>query len=242
MNRIILYLFSLFTSFVVAQESYTYAVVPEKFENLDKNEHQLNDMTASFFKTEGFITYFDTDKLPVELANNRCEAIFIDAKVNSSLFTTKVIIEIKDCQNTILATSIEASSRKKEYKLAYNEAFRMALLSLRGKVKVGKTENPKISENKIIQPEITTKSDKAKPVLAENSNNLMLKTAKIANGYALKTAEGEKVMDIYTTTSDIVFIGIRGNLQGVLIKKANSWFFEYYLNNKLVSEPVNFRI
>lgn len=238
MNKIILFLFSLFTSLVAAQESYTYAIIPEKFENLAKNEYQLNAITASFFKTEGFTTFYDTDKLPIELANNRCEAIFIDVKMNNSLFVTKVIIEIKDCQNIVLATSIEGSSRKKDYKLAYNEAFRTALVSLKGRIKVGKTTVSKVVEKPVEKQQVITKSEKATAVLTENFDNSMLKAEKIANGFALQTAEGEKVMDIYATTSETVFIAIRENVQGVFVKKVNGWFFEYYANNSLISEPV----
>ncbi len=238
MNKIIIYLLLLFTSLVFAQERYTYAIVPERYETLETNQYQINDLTVSFFKTEGFITFFNTDKFPIEIANNRCEAIFIDAKVTNSLFVTKVIIEIKDCQNNVLATSREGSSRQKEYKLAYNEAFRTALTSLKGKIKAGKTDTSKFVEKPVETQQISIKSEETTPILIENFDTNVLIAEKTANGFILKATEANNTIEIYKTTSEIVFLATRGTLQGVLIKKVNGWFFDYYSDNILVSEPI----
>jgi hypothetical protein len=43
-------------------------------------------------------------------------------------------------------------------------------------------------------------------------------------------------MELKSTTSDTVFIANKGEIIGVFIEKGNGWYFEYYQNNKLISE------
>jgi hypothetical protein len=46
-------------------------------------------------------------------------------------------------------------------------------------------------------------------------------------------------MTIYKTSNSGAFLAAKGTTQGVLLIKDNQWFFEYYENEKLVSEKVN---
>jgi hypothetical protein len=242
MKKVSVILMILFSYLSFAQQGYKYVIVPEKYDFLEKNQYQVNTLTKSYFQTEGLTSFFDTDKLPKEIANNRCNAIFIDAKESNSLFVTKITIEIKDCQNTVLMTSSEGTSRDKDYKVAYTEAFRIALVSLKGKMQ---NLTPPLSSQEKVTVEVPQK-EVPNTVVVENVTfdkeiilDEKLHVAKpMKNGYTLNTEKGEKIMDIYATTSETVFIGVRGTTQGVFMKKINGWFFEYYANDSLVSEPV----
>ena len=59
-----------------------------------------------------------------------------------------------------------------------------------------------------------------------------------ANGYQLVDASPKVVYKLYATSRSDLFIAMKGNNQGILIQKENQWFFEYYENEKLVSEKV----
>jgi hypothetical protein len=47
-------------------------------------------------------------------------------------------------------------------------------------------------------------------------------------------------MKVFKTSSSTCLIAMREPIQGVLISKDNQWFFEYYQNDKLISEEVKF--
>jgi hypothetical protein len=45
-------------------------------------------------------------------------------------------------------------------------------------------------------------------------------------------------MVLYNTSNSSIFIAKKDTIQGVLIKNNGNWIFEYYINEKLVSEKV----
>jgi dTDP-4-dehydrorhamnose 3,5-epimerase-like enzyme len=63
----------------------------------------------------------------------------------------------------------------------------------------------------------------------------------IANGFQVVDSKPKVIMKLYTTSQKNVFLGTKGVINGVLISKENQWFFEYYDNGKLVSEPINLK-
>ena len=119
----------MFSTGVFAQNinDYKYALVPAKFSFFkEDNMYNLNLLTKMYMQKYDFEAYYDNEKYPMDLANNNCSKIFIDVVDNSNMFTTKLKVVIKDCKNNILISSEEGASREKEYKVAYNEALRMA--------------------------------------------------------------------------------------------------------------------
>ena len=74
-------------------------------------------------------------------------------------------------------------------------------------------------------------------IIEKSDSNLMYAQA-TANGYQLVDASPKVVYKLYATSRSDLFIAMKGNNQGVLIQKENQWFFEYYENEKLVSEKV----
>ncbi len=230
MKKIVL-LFVLFTfTFSVAQENYKYVIVPKKFSFFSQeNEFNTNLITKAFFEKEGFVVFFDTDEFPSELANNRCLALYVDALKKSNMFTTKINIEIKDCSNKIIYTSIQGSSREKEYQKAYVEAFRIALSSVREKLKS--------IEKGLSQEEIRIEDSK-------NTSEVQVLTEKFTAvatelGYNLVDERSVVVFNLQKTSNGNIFTATKGVLSGILIKKNSGWFFEYYEGEKLISEKVD---
>jgi hypothetical protein len=58
------------------------------------------------------------------------------------------------------------------------------------------------------------------------------------SGFQLIDSTPKVVYKIFKTSSPTCFIAFKDNKQGVLIAKENQWFFEYYENEKAVSEKV----
>ena len=214
---------------------YKYAIVPSKFTFLkEKDQYRLNTLTKLLMDKYGFVTFFDTDILPVEVAENNCNKVFVEVQSNGNLFMTKLSVVLKDCKNTILFTSVEGKSREKEYQTSYNQALREAFNSfetLGYKYNGNSNDNVNTKENSDIKASNLNDDNK-------KTNDLVLFAQPIENGFQLIDSTPKVIMKIYKTSSPICFIANKNNIQGVLISKENQWFFEYISNSKLVSEKV----
>ena len=224
----------LFSNAIVAQNlnEYKYAIVPYKFGFLkEKNEYQLNTITKLFMEKYGFETYFDSDTaVPSEFTNSNCNKVYVNVEKQSTLFVTKLIVVLKDCNGKVLHTSKQGTSREKEFRVSYNDALRAAFLSF---VNLNHTYDEKKASLKPIVEE------PKKTIAATNSNSEQLFAQPIQNGFQLVNSEQKEVMKLYKTSVKDVYTAIKGNLQGVFVSKNNEWFFEYYQNDNLASEKVD---
>jgi hypothetical protein len=59
------------------------------------------------------------------------------------------------------------------------------------------------------------------------------------NGYQLIDKTPKVVMKLLKTSRQDSFIAIKDGVQGSLNAKDNGWYFEYYQNDKLVSEKIS---
>lgn len=58
-------------------------------------------------------------------------------------------------------------------------------------------------------------------------------------GYQLIDSEPKVIMKVYKTSNPASYMAKKGDIQGALVSKDNQWFFEYYQNDKLVSEKID---
>ena len=231
MKKIVLLLVLFTYTFSVAQENYKYAIVPKKFSFFsDENEYNTSSMTKAFFEKEGFVVFYDTDEFPSELANNRCLAFYVNALKKSNMFITKINFELKDCANKIIYTSIQGSSKEKEYQKSYNESFRMALGAMKGQLNFTNTSNGMIEKETVTTTPIAVES--------KNVPKERLTAIAIQNGYKLVDSVPTVIYELLATSIENVFTAKKGTISGTFLKKNSGWFFEYYQNDQLVSEKV----
>jgi hypothetical protein len=237
MKKHIVLLLVLASSFGFSQtiNDYKYAIVPSKFSFLkEKDQYRLNTLTKLLMQKYGFVTFFDTDILPAEVAENNCNKVFVEVLNNGNMFMTKISVVLKDCKNTVLFTSVEGKSREKEYQISYNQALRVAFNSF-------ETLGYKYNGNSNVNLNSNVNSDVKNSDLNDDNkiaNDLVLFAQPIENGFQLIDATPKVIMKIYKTSIPICFIANKNSIQGVLISKDNQWFFEYFNNSKLVSEKV----
>lgn len=241
MKKLLFLVTILFSITTIAQQNYEIVILPKKFDfSKEENAYNLNALTKSFFETEGFKVYYEGDILPKEIANNRCTSMFANVLENSGLFTTKLEVVLKDCQNVVLFTSTEGSSKEKEFVKAYNEALRSALLSMRGKLKIKNTNaTPVIIKEAIVKETVTVTEvavERTEVLTDKVSNEIQLFAIPTTTGFKLVDSKPNVIIELKATTSDAVFIANKGEVIGVFIEKGNGWYFEYYQNNKLISE------
>jgi hypothetical protein len=265
MKKIIclLALFTITVSFAQVEKinNYKYIIVPEKFDFLkEANKYNLNTLTKSMFEKAGFTVFMSNEQLPADLALNRCRALYGDLESDSGMLRTKLKIQIKDCFGTILYASEEGSSREKDYQKGYYEALRKAAASFYqlGYAYVGdEASNAYLQQGQPVAsaspavPAAPVVSATSAPVVpaapalsaatpgATPYNQLFAQP--IANGYQLVDTTPKVVLKMYKTSQPDSYTAISDTKNGVVFKKGNDWFFEYYQNDKLVSEKLNIK-
>jgi hypothetical protein len=235
----------LMISFVgVAQNlnEYKYAILPSKFAfSKEENAHNLNVLTKMYLQKYGFETYFNNEEAPDEFIQSNCNKIFVDVAESSNIFITKLKVTIKDCKGTILATSDIGTSKEKEYRVAYNEALRMAfdnfteLKSHQYQPNIKKVE----LSNEIVSEAVKGYSQETTSEVL----NRKLSVVTTENGFDLYSVESKLVLSAKVTSLKNVYIAVAGVEKGLLLKGYDGlWYFEYYRegSKKLISENLIF--
>jgi hypothetical protein len=248
--------------------NYKYVVVPEKFSFLKENDqYLLNSLTKALLQDKGFTVYFDNAELPAEVANNKCRALSADLLEKNGMFTTSLTLLLKDCQGNIVFKSKEGKSREKEYKVAYNMALRDAFTSVSYTYN-GSTNEPTqpiatttasaapekptaaVTSPVPVQSPVVAATAPAKvPVMAvttpaktteavTNQPAGTLYAQAIANGYQLIDTTPKIVLTLLKTSAENYFIASNATVNGIVLKKGEDWFFEYYKDGKLISEKL----
>lgn len=213
---------------------YKYVQVPTKFSfQQEKDQYRLNNLAKAFMKQYGFDAYFDTDNLPNDFLTTNCNKIFLDVISNSGVFTTKLLVVLKDCKGTVLYTSKEGSSRDKEYAIAYNQSLRMAFESM-------KNLNYRYTETTAAET-VTTVTEKVEglKIISDEKYLPPLLAKPTENGFQLLKAESELMFTILRTSNQNIFLATKNKVQGVIYKEKNQWFFEYYKDGILNQEALS---
>lgn len=242
--KIKLFLITLFISalgFSQSVNDYKAVIVPIKFDFAKGiNPYRLSTMTKSNLIKAGFQAFYENEQLPAEYLE-RCELLYADVKKDNGFLITKLFVEFKDCFGKVVYTSETGKSKDKEYETAYRESLDMAFMSI-NKLKYkynGKTNvtSSKMSTAVATTPVVTT-TVVAVPV-ADVSDPNLLYAQPTENGYQLIDKTPKVVMKLLKTSRPDSFIAIKDGIQGSLNAKDNQWFFEYYQNDKLISEKVS---
>jgi len=222
-----------FSGFAQSINDYQYVLVPQKFSFQKSNdEFHLNTTAKFMLQKYGFKSFFSSDSIAKDLANENCNKLYAEVEKESSFLMTKVKLLLKDCHGKIFFETQYGTSREKEYLVSYNEALRNAFKSF-------DQLNYKYS------------GDKTKAVIANNpssnttTDNTLKKilfTAKpTLEGYLIIDEESKIVMELKKTSDKQVFIATKNNQSGVVFNKEERWFFEFYKADKLISEELNLK-
>ncbi|WP_237276225.1 hypothetical protein [Tenacibaculum ovolyticum] len=232
----VLFILLMITTSIFSQKQvnkYKYVIVPNKFDFVkEKDKYQTSSLTKFLFNKYGFITFLADENLPVDLVDNKCLALFGTVKSNSNLFTTKTIVELRDCSGRIIYSSNEGKSKIKDYKKAYHEAIRNSFESIK-KIKykyepvVGTSIKQEVKNiNKIQKLKVISDSEMTTNNI-KDANVISLYAQPTVNGFQLINTKPEVVFQILKTSVEDVFI--LKNKKGILYKDNNIWIVEFYL-------------
>lgn len=224
--------------------NYKYVLVPEKFSFLKEiNQYGLNTLTKALLEEKGFTVYFDNMQLPAEIAGNKCQALVVDLSQRKSMFTTNLTLSLKDCQGNVVFKGKEGKSREKEFETSYNLALRDAFTSLND---VPYTYSASVAttaqQQQPVVPAVTAQVSEAAPVKAVTAETSQqagtLYAQPTATGYQLIDTTPKIVLSLFKTSVPDCFIADNGTTNGIVLKKNENWFFEYYSNGKLIADKL----
>jgi phage pi2 protein 07 len=224
MKKILLILITIFTIGSFAQKKQTILISSKYDFQEKKNSHNINNMLKAILTSNNYQVYFEDEVLPIEIAQNRCNALTGVLVDDSNVFVTKVKLQIKDCKNNILFETADVKSREKESQAAFIEVIKLL--------------SPELKKYKpvVIQKKEVTES----PSEIITNTNVKYQFVEIANGYAVMDATPKVILQIYKTTNPNIFIADKFGVKGVFTKLVNRGVFEYYLNDKLMVEEFLF--
>jgi len=256
MKKALVLLAILFSGFCFAQSdiinNYKYVIIPEKFSFLkEPNKYNLNTLTKMVFEKYGFTVFYTNEQLPPDLAFNKCGALYGDLVDDSGFLSTSITILLKDCSGKVVYTSLKGRSKEKEFKKAYYESLREAAASMAALnykyngtpiVPAGQPTSETASvPTTPITPQTTATATPATSITPTIVNESQLFAQPIANGYQLVDTTPKVVARLYKTSQADYYSAQGEGKTGVIFKKGNEWFFEYYVNDKLVTEKLNIK-
>ena len=117
MKKTLLFIALLFPVLGFAQSinDYKYIIVPEKFVWLkEENQYNMNAITKMMFEKYGWRVFYQSEKLPDELALDKCKALYANVLDGSALLHTSITIVLKDCKGRRVFVSQEGKSKEKK--------------------------------------------------------------------------------------------------------------------------------
>ena len=110
---------------------FKYIIVPKQFDFLkEENQYRVNSMTKYLFEQNGFQTFYQGDEYPADLNANPCLAATAIVLNESSAFTTKLVIALKDCRDKEFYRTAEGRSKIKEFDKTYIDALKKSFVSI----------------------------------------------------------------------------------------------------------------
>ena len=247
-NLFILLLISLNCFAQKSVHNYKYVIIPSKFDFVKQTDkYQTSSLTKFLFEKEGFVAFLDNEQLPESLTLNKCLALNANVKDASSMFTTKSIIELKDCTGKVIFTGTEGRSKQKDYKRAYHEAIRAAFepvkrLNYNYKPVKGRNgeealvlHKPQKVNNRSEVSRRNNPSRKQIETSERKQNNTtasrvpVLQAKLIKDGYQLLNVKGNVVYNVLYTTLKDVFV-LKGR-NGIFYKEGGNWLADFYNQN-----------
>ena len=219
--------------------SYKYVLVPERFDFAKEDDpYGVNSMTKSLLELKGFVAYMVDEKLPPELAANKCIALRAEITARNTFFSTNFTLVLKDCQGNIIFKGKEGKSREKDLQPAYSEALKNAISSLDGEhYKYDSSATASVPVSVAPAAPVPTPAVAATPVQIAG----VLYAQAISNGYQLVDNTPKKVMILLKTSLADYFIAEAGASNGIVFKKDGAWVFEYYKDSQLVSQKLEIK-
>lgn len=234
-----------------------YIIVPNQFDFVNTIDgYQTSSLTKFLLQKNGFPVFLSNETIPKALSENKCAALIVAIKDDSSMLQTKSYFEAKDCFGKVIYTSGLGKSKFKDYKKAYHESIRKAHKTMSDfKYSYVDVDLINSKEKDVVAAnvsdeayEITMKNEKLAKELKKQKvdNNVkselpsdFLYAQPIPNGFQLVNSKPEIVYTLLKTGKSNVYI--LKNEKGIIYEKGNKWIVEYYKASTLIQEELHIK-
>ncbi|WP_329805503.1 hypothetical protein [Flavobacterium facile] len=234
MKKFLVLLLALFSVVSFAQKKQAILISNNFDFQREKNSYNINNMLKAILVSNNYEVYFDDAVLPMEIAQNRCNALTGVLVDNSNVFSTKLKFQIKDCHNNLLFETAEVKSKEKDMQLGFMEAIKLLSPELK-KYKPAVIQKKEVIEVKPVLAET--------PILSEFKTFLNCKKEDVFNGFhitEIRNSEGFVLLNLKKTKNSNVFIAFKEDANGVFTLNGNKGVFEYYLDDRYMVEEYLF--
>lgn len=250
MKAITLFILTLFAVNVYSQNSlnnYKYVFLPERFDFFKSNDqYGLNSLAKMLLEDKGFTVIMNNGEMPPVVAANKCNALNTEVTERKGFFVTSLTLVLKDCQGNVLFKSKEGKSREKEWPAAYTEALQDAFSSLKAvpykydSTALAQSAAPAAATPAAVPVAATPAAPKttAAPIAIETIGTLYAQPT--SNGFQLVDTTPQKILTLLKTSLPDYYIA-EGPSNGVVFKKNEDWLYEYYKDNKLMSQKLQIK-
>ncbi|HEY4111938.1 hypothetical protein [Puia sp.] len=232
--------------------NYKYVIVPERFDfSKADDQYGLNTRAKLLLEQKGFVVFWAGKDVPPAVAANKCNALQADVTQRKGMFSTNLTFLLKDCDGNTIFKSKEGKSREKEFEVAYDLALKDAFVSLNdvpykydSSRSVQQTQQPVTTAAVSPSPAPAATSAAATSAAAKSANAPITGTLyaqAIPNGFQLIDTTPKKVLTLLKTSTQDCFIAEAAGANGIVIKKDGEWLFEYYKDDKLVSQKLEIK-
>ncbi|RED19674.1 hypothetical protein BD847_3961 [Flavobacterium cutihirudinis] len=226
---------------------YKAVIVPLKYEFLkSENQYRMSTISKSNLLKAGFQAFYANEEIPAEFSD-RCQLLYMDVRKDNAFLVTKLFVEFKDCYGKVIYTSEVGRSKEKDFELAYRESLNAAFTSIyalhykySGNPVAPATKSAPVTAAPIaVSAAVVPAATQVSAPVADTSDPNLLYAQPTENGYQLIDKTPKVVIKLLKTSRPDSFIAIKDGVQGTLNAKDNQWFFEYYQNDKLISEKIS---
>lgn len=167
----------------------------------------------------------------------------IQVQRKSTMFMTRVSIELVNTTGVVILKSPEGSSREKEFRYANIAALRMAMDNF-SELKNHTFPSQSIANvlaSKEVKQEVKLPDVVVQKTADINEVTVYLQARSISDntlGLYKETSANPELMLYRTSSRDCFLVEINGALNGVLLFQNQKWFWEYYENNSLITKEL----
>ena len=273
MNRLLFFIaFSFIFQFsTYAQDAinnYKYIIIPTQYDfQKSEDQYQLNSLTKFLFNKYGYEAYLQNDEFPRDLGADNCLALKAILKdVKGGFLVTKIQIDLVDCKNNVVASSVIGATKIKNYKKAYTKATRDAFITYQefdykyngASDKTAETSKPEVvakkeevqeipktkesvTETVEIPSEIEIIEEEEEPTttMTVADKKEILYAQPIDNGFQIVDTEPKKVMILLYSGAPDMFI-VQGK-DAVVYKKNGVWIYAENNGDNLRVKKINLK-
>ncbi|MEN9336678.1 MAG: hypothetical protein RLZZ500_1665 [Bacteroidota bacterium] len=238
MKRILLF-FLVFT--VGYAQNQPKIIIPEQFTFMrEPNLYGLGTLLQMYMEK-----YHYTSEMKVGVKEEafpkalHCDEWGVKLLTKSNMFVTKVTVQFMDCHGTIIASSPEGSDRDKNTRMAYINALRNAM----DQFTAFKNQTLVMAQNEVTTKPVKVQEPLSTEVVVETTamvteNDVFLQARTISDvsiGLYRNNGTSPAFVLYKTSSRDCFLVEIQGKMNGVLLYQNQKWYWEYYDNNRLIS-------